>query len=189
MSLILVAGALLLMLFIVLAGAIDAAPVNKWYFLEATTSGIPGAPALTRWTYWNSCGVTNGLDGSCAIHAAYPLDPPSGRTFGTTEGVPPQFVGTRYYFLLTRFMFAFMLIALFFAACAFFTGILALCSRLASGFSGFLASIAMIFQGVQAALMTCVPPYLCTAPLLIPKTVSPTSKDGTPSAAMVKMQQ
>merc|ERR1712093_189520 len=40
-SLILVAGGLLLMFFILLAGAVDGSPLNKFYFLQANTGNIP----------------------------------------------------------------------------------------------------------------------------------------------------
>ncbi len=61
---------------------------------------------------------------------------------------------TRTYFYLTRFMFAFALIALFFAACSLFTGILALCSRIGAYLSGLLNMTALFFQTLTAALMT-----------------------------------
>lgn len=160
MSLILVAGGILLMFFILLAGAVDGSPVNRWYFLEADTSSIPNAPPLSRWSYWNVCGV-DGDRTSCGdanyenVHPAFPLDPSSRRTFDTRVNVPENFVKNHgYYFLMTRFMFAFMLIALFFAVCALFTGVLALCTRIGAYLSGFLTMIALFFQLIQAALMT-----------------------------------
>jgi len=159
-SLILVAGGVLLMFFILLAGAVDGSPVNRWYFLEADTSNIPGAPPLSRWSYWNVCGV-DGSRTACGdanyekVHPAFPLDPSSHRTFDTDVNVPQNFVDNHgYYFLMTRFMFAFMLIALFFAVCALFTGLLALCTRIGAYLSGFLTLIALFFQLIQASLMT-----------------------------------
>jgi SUR7/PalI family len=88
------------------------------------------------------------------VHPAYPLDPPSHRTFDTTEGVPRQFIGTGRFFYLTRFMFAFVLIGLFFAVCSLFTGLLALCTRIAAYLSGFLNMIGLFFQMLTAILMT-----------------------------------
>lgn len=156
-SLILVAGALVFMFFILLAGAVDGNPVNKFYFLQADTSNIANAPAVSRWTYWNVCAVQNGRDvcggsGYSNVIPARPLDPP--RNFNTINGVPAQFINTHYYFLMTRFMFAFMLISLFFAVCALFTGLLALCSRIGSYLSGLLTTLAFVFQALNAALMT-----------------------------------
>ncbi|KAA6408343.1 MAG: Actin cortical patch Sur7 [Lasallia pustulata] len=154
-SLVLIAGACLLIFFTLLAGAVDHNPTNRIYFLQAATSKIPGAPALSRWTFWNTCSVNSAGRNVCGkVHPAYPLDPPSGRNFGTTNGVPSQFVGTRQYFYLTRFMFPFVLIALFFAILSLFLGLFALCSRIGSFLSSMLCSLALFFQSLTAALMT-----------------------------------
>ena len=160
LSLLFIAGGLLLMFFILLAGAIDGDPVNRWYFLQADTGNIPNAPPVSRWTYWNVCGV-DGARTSCGdaryedVHPAFPLDPSGSRTFDTRVNVPPNFYENHaYYFYMTRFMFAFMLIALFFAVCALFTGLLALCTRIGAYLSGLLAMIALVFQLIQASLMT-----------------------------------
>lgn len=157
----LVAGGLLLSLFILLAGAVDGNPVNRWYFLQVDTSNISGAPPLSRWTFWNICDGSSGVDvcsgqGFGSISPARPFDPPSGRNFGTTQGVPNGFVGTRLYFYLSRCMFAFALIALFFGACALLTGLLALCTKIGAYLSGLLTSLATLFQALTAALMTYV---------------------------------
>lgn len=63
---------------------------------------------------------------------------------------------TNFYFYLSRVSWAFYIIALFFAACALFTGLLALCTRLGSVLSGLNAFMAMASQAVAAALMTYV---------------------------------
>lgn len=63
---------------------------------------------------------------------------------------------THKYYYLTRFMFAFILISLFFAACALFLGLLALCSRIGSYLSGLTCSVALFFQTLAASLMTYV---------------------------------
>ncbi|KAK5046942.1 hypothetical protein LTR84_007296 [Exophiala bonariae] len=160
LSLILVAGGLLFMFFILLAGAIDHAPVDKWYLLQADTSNIPNAPPISRWSYWNVCGVENGRtvcgeEDYSKVHPAFPLDPASHRTFDTDVNVPEDFVNHHgFYFLMTRFMFAFMLIALFFGAISLLTGLLALCTRIGSYLSGLLTLIAAFFQAINAALMT-----------------------------------
>ena len=90
-SLILIAGACLLILLTLLGGAVGTNPTNQFFFLEADTSGIPGAAGLTRWTFWNACSVNNGRDACPAVHPAFPLDPP--RNFGSEKNVPPQFIG------------------------------------------------------------------------------------------------
>ena len=61
---------------------------------------------------------------------------------------------THKYYYLTRFMFAFVLIGLFFAVCALFLGLLALCSRIGSYLSSALCSVALFFQTLTTTLMT-----------------------------------
>jgi len=61
---------------------------------------------------------------------------------------------TNKFYYLSRFMFAFYLIALFFGACALLTGLLALCTRFGAYISGLNAAIALFFQTLAAALMT-----------------------------------
>jgi len=152
-SLILLAGAILLHFFVLLAGAVNGRPVNFIYFLQADTSGISGAPATSRWTFWNVDGVDgNGYTIPSSVHPAWPLDPPN--NFGTSTGVPAGFVGTKYYYYMTRFMFAFNLIALFFMVVALITGLLAICSRLGSKLSGLMTVVAFVFEALTAALMT-----------------------------------
>lgn len=57
---------------------------------------------------------------------------------------------------MSRFMFAFYLIALFFAVVAFFTSVLALCFRLGAYLTGLNVGIALFFQAITASLMTYV---------------------------------
>lgn len=146
-------------IFILLAGAINHGPVDKWYFLEVDTSNIPDAPPLSRWTFWNICDGSTGTNdcsgsGYGEISPARPFDPPSGRNFDTDVNIPPEFIGSRYYFYMTRCMFAFSLVALFFGACALATSVLALCTRLGAYLSGLLTTLAFSFQAVTAGLMT-----------------------------------
>lgn len=53
-------------------------------------------------------------------------------------------------------MFPFLIIGLFFAVCSLFTGLLAMCTRIASYLSSFLAWIALVFQVITTCLMTYV---------------------------------
>ncbi|KAL5113837.1 Eisosomes component [Pleosporales sp. CAS-2024a] len=152
-SLILVAGAVLLQFFAILSGAVNGAPLNKFYFLQASTNNIPNTRNPSRWTFFAICGVENGLNANCgAVVPALPFDPP--RNFGTRNGVPEQFVGTHQYYYLSRFMFAFYLIALVFGCIALLTGLLALVSRLGGYMSSMTTSIALFFQTLAATLMT-----------------------------------
>ncbi|ORY11526.1 SUR7/PalI family-domain-containing protein [Clohesyomyces aquaticus] len=153
-ALILLAGGIVLQFFTILSGAVNGSPENKFYFLEASNIGdIPGARNPSRWTFFAICGAANGLNANCGKSVpALPFDPP--RNFGTQQNIPEQFIGTRKFFYLSRFMFAFYLVALFFAVCALFTGLLALCSRLGGYLSALTTSMALFFQTLAAALMT-----------------------------------
>jgi hypothetical protein len=168
-ALLLVAGGIVMQIFTILSGAIHSSPIDKFYFLQAGTSGIPNARNPSRWTFFAVCGrdPSSGNNANCgAVVPALPFDPP--RNFGTTENVPEQFIGTHMYFYLSRFMFAFYLIALFFAACALLTGLLAMCSRLGGYLSGLTVSIALFFQALAAALMTCVLSHHPSSPCATP---------------------
>lgn len=138
-----------------MSGAIKSSPINIFYFLEASTNGIANARNPSRWTYFAVCGAdpSNGQNANCgSIVPALPFDPP--RNFGTQDGVPEQFIGTHQYYYLSRFMFAFFLVALFFAAIALVSGLLALCSRLGGYLSSMTTSVALFFQALASALMT-----------------------------------
>ncbi|KAF2747532.1 SUR7-domain-containing protein [Sporormia fimetaria CBS 119925] len=154
-SLILLAGGILLQFLTILSGGVHSRPENQFYFLEASDIGnIPGARNPSRWTFWSICGVNSrGHNADCGSPVpALPFDPP--RNFGTQQNVPQQFIGTSHYYYMSRFMFAFYIIALFFAVIALFTGLLALCSRLGGYLSGLTTAVALFFQTITAALMT-----------------------------------
>ena len=53
-------------------------------------------------------------------------------------------------------MFAWVLIALFFAVFSLFFGVFALCSRIGSYLSSVLCFVALFFQTLTATFMTCV---------------------------------
>ncbi|KAE9991115.1 hypothetical protein Vi05172_g9901 [Venturia inaequalis] len=153
-SLLLLAGGIVMQFLVILSGAVSASPENKIYFLQSTTRGIPNARNPTRWTFFAITGVDGNGDNSNygSIVPALPFDPP--RNFGTDSGIQTSFLGTHYFFYLSRFMFAFYLIALFFAVVAFFTGMLALCTRLGAYLSSLTTAMAFFFQAVAASLMT-----------------------------------
>ncbi|KAL9021307.1 MAG: hypothetical protein Q9185_001512 [Variospora sp. 1 TL-2023] len=146
-SLILIAGACLLILFTLLGGAVDGNPTNQFYFLEADTSGLGNAAEISRWTFWSACRVVDGNNVCPDVSPAYPFDP--NRNFDTDMSF-----GGRKFYLETRFGFAFVLIGLFFAVCALVLGLIALCSRIGSFLSSATCSVALFFQTLTAALMT-----------------------------------
>ena len=155
---IILAGGIVLQFFVILSGVVNTSPVGNTYFLQTTTNGISGGAEInnpTRWTFLALCGEQNGKNAFCrGAQAALPFDPP--RNFGTQNNIPEQFIGTNKFWYLSRFMFAFYLIALFFAVVAFFTSALALCFRLGAYLTGLNAAIALFFQALTASLMTYV---------------------------------
>ncbi|KAF1995761.1 SUR7-domain-containing protein [Amniculicola lignicola CBS 123094] len=155
-SLIILAGGVLLQFFTVLSGSVNSSPENQFYFLEASNIGkIPNARNSSRWTFFAICGVnpSNGHNTDCGASVpALAFDPP--RNFYTEVNIPQQFIGTHQYYYMSRFMFAFYLIALVFSVIAIFTGLLALCSRLGGVVSALTTTVALFFQALAAALMT-----------------------------------
>ena len=61
---------------------------------------------------------------------------------------------SKYYYYMWRFGWVFYLLALVFDVFAFFTSLLAPCSRLASGFSGAVLGFALFWFTLAASLMT-----------------------------------
>ena len=152
-SLIILAAGILFQFFVILSGVANSTPLNKTYFLQVDTTGTSATRNPIRWTFFYICGEENGVTANCGKPVpALPFDPP--RNFGGSQGVPGAFIGTHHYYYLSRFMFAFYIIALFFATIALFTGLLALCTRLGSYLSGLTVAIAAFFQALAAALMT-----------------------------------
>ncbi|PWY91014.1 SUR7-domain-containing protein [Aspergillus heteromorphus CBS 117.55] len=149
-------GALLLMFLTLLGGARNSRPLNEIYFLQVDTSNIPGAPDLSRWTYWQLCAVVNGKSQCGSSVPDYPFDPPSHETFDTDTNIPAAFIGTNHYYLTSRFSFPFLLIALFFGVVSLFTGFLAMCTRIGGYVSSLVAWIALIFQIISTCLITAV---------------------------------
>ncbi|EOO01641.1 putative sur7 protein [Phaeoacremonium minimum UCRPA7] len=155
-SLVFLAGALVLTFFIILAGVSTTTPLDKTYFLRADTSLITGARSISQWTYFYICSPGN-VDCTKASPAM-----PFGHAWadsaaGVPDGLSGGFAGhttSKYYFYMWRFGWVFYLISLFFMVTAFFTGFLACCGRLGSAISGFTSLVALFFYSVAASLMT-----------------------------------
>lgn len=87
-SLILIAGSLVLMFFVVLSGFNSTTPLNKTYFLRADTSAVSGARPISQWTYFYVCGADN-------TDCGRPVpDLPIGYAWiGGGEGAPASLIG------------------------------------------------------------------------------------------------
>lgn len=155
-SLILIAASIVFMFFVILSGVTDTTPLNKTYFLRADTSSISGARPVSQWTYFYVCGQGN-------TDCGKPVpDLPFGYAWvGGGQGAPSSLVGSHgkgttstHFYFLWRFGWVFYLMGLFFAVCAFFTSLLAPCSRLASYFASSVLVFALFWFSLGASLMT-----------------------------------
>ncbi|ODQ65692.1 SUR7-domain-containing protein [Nadsonia fulvescens var. elongata DSM 6958] len=155
-SLFLSAGAVLLLFFIVLAGARHSSPLNRFFWIQVDTSAIASASTggVTRWTPYGICGVSNSRNFDCTSNsAAYPFDPV--RNFGSAEGLPSSFVNSSsFYYYTSRFAYAFILIALFFMVLSLLAGIVALFSRRSALVANVFNFTSWIFTVIFASLMT-----------------------------------
>jgi SUR7/PalI family len=145
---------------VILAGVTYTPPLNETFFLSADISSFhtgidspsgsnPPRSQLTigfgQWTLWSVCGATtDGKNVNCGKHhPAYPFSPAENFPNST---VPIYFVqNEHFYFYTSRFMFAFYLIAITFAALSIFTSLLALCSRLGSAITSVFVSVLFPF--------------------------------------------
>jgi len=155
-SLVLIAGAIVLMFFVVLSGVTDTTPLNKTYFLRADTSSIAGARPISQWTYFYVCGDRNTDCGS-----PVPGLPLGYAWVGGGAGAPAELLGSHgkhttayHYYYMWRFGWVFYLMGLTWTVLAFFSALLAPFSRLASGLSGAILVVGLFFYTLGVALMT-----------------------------------
>jgi hypothetical protein len=88
-SVILIAGSIVLMFFVVLSGVTNSTPLNKTYFLRADTSTIAGAGrSFSQWTYFYVCG-----DGNQNCGKPVPGLPLGYAWVGGSAGAPEALVG------------------------------------------------------------------------------------------------
>ncbi|KAK3298623.1 SUR7/PalI family-domain-containing protein [Chaetomium fimeti] len=155
-ALILVAGSLVLLWFVILSGVTHTSPLRQTYFLRADTSGIEGARSISEWTFFKVCG-----DGHTDCGPSRPGLPLGDAWASNARNAPSDLIGgygngttSFYYWYMWRFGWVFFLIALFFEVLAFFAGFLALCSRLGSALTGLISLVALFFLTIAVSLMT-----------------------------------
>ncbi|ORY67754.1 actin cortical patch SUR7/pH-response regulator pali [Pseudomassariella vexata] len=150
------AGAIVMMFFIVLAGVSDANPLNKTYFLSADTSSITDARDRSQWTYFYICSP-----GNVDCSGAWPAPAFGWAWSQDAANAPSELAGSagnnttnHYYYLMWRFGWVFFLLGLFFAVMAWFSSFLACCGRLGAGLAGLSSAVALLFYTVAVALIT-----------------------------------
>ncbi|ABN67058.2 predicted protein [Scheffersomyces stipitis CBS 6054] len=147
------AGTILLLIFVVLSGSSDHFPLDEFYWVSADTSNISGAPSRAAWTFWGVCEKNNYTE--CQSGPAFPISPVD--NWDTNVNVPQKFIDNRdTFYYLSRFSFAFALIALGFSGLAFIIDILAFCLLVVDKVVIFLVTIGLFFLAGFAAFQTAV---------------------------------
>ncbi|KAI3404215.1 SUR7 [Candida oxycetoniae] len=148
------AGAILLLIFTVLSGSSAHSPIDKFYWLEADTSGLRNAPAeRSAWTFWGVCDTADYTN--CLLGPAYPISPVD--NFDTTNNIPQEFIDKQdTFYYLSRFAFAFCLIALGLTGLAFIIDILGFCLSVIDKIVMVLSSAALFFMAAFASVQTAV---------------------------------
>ncbi|KAK9468362.1 SUR7/PalI family-domain-containing protein [Lipomyces arxii] len=139
-----------------LAGVRESTPLNRFYYLEADTSGIQGAPDLTRWALWSRCGVQDGHNANCTDNTpGYPFRP--AQNFGTTQGVPQGLLDhSQKYYYMSRFAYSFFFCSTIFSGLAVLFGWLGMCSNLFSGCNSILTFLGFLTSAIATTLATAL---------------------------------
>lgn len=154
-QLVLLAGTTLLLVFIVLSGSIEHSPINKFYWIEADTSNIAGAPDISRWTFWGLAQKENGSSVQADLSPGYPFSPVD--NFGTTVNVPQSFISNRSaFYYLSRFAFAFYWITLAFVGVSLILSCFVVCSNSIIKINGWLISAGLLFGAGATAFETAI---------------------------------
>ncbi|KAI5846296.1 SUR7/PalI family-domain-containing protein [Morchella snyderi] len=154
-SIILLAGTIVLLFLLIIAGAYDRRPLNQIFWLQADTRGIPNAPdGICHWTLYNFCDERDGKNFNCRNNnAANPFLPQ--RNFNTRANIPADFLNNPdRYFYLSRFLYSFYIIDLGFALMALLAGLLALSSRIGALAAAALSCLSLFFMTFSATIMT-----------------------------------
>lgn len=158
LTLFLLAGATLVLLFVVFSGSVDSFPFTNFYWLEARTNGISDHD-ISRWTFWGIC-VPDSYDsdknGQCdSLGPDYPLSPYD--NFGNSTSLPIDFSDNRdTYFYLSRFAFPMILIALVFSGVSFICAVFQSCWASMKQVMTFFVCLGLLFCAAGVACETAV---------------------------------
>lgn len=155
-GMVLLAGAIVMTLFVYLAGVTNTIPFNNTFFLQSETQGIQGARDVSQWTYFYICSP-----GNVDCSGAWPAPAVGWAWDGGASGVPAELIGdygngttSMYYYYMWRFGWVTYLIAFTFAVFAWLGGWLACLGRLGAAVSALLAGFSLFFYAIAASLMT-----------------------------------
>ncbi|KAH7037207.1 actin cortical patch SUR7/pH-response regulator pali [Microdochium trichocladiopsis] len=155
-AMVLLAGAVVMTLFVFLAGVTNTIPFSNTYFLQSETQGITGARQVSQWAYFYIC-----APGNVDCSGAWPAPSVGWAWSSGAQGVPAELIGdygngttSMYYYYMWRFGWVTYLIAFAFAVFALLGGFLACLGRLGAALSGLLAGFSLFFYTIAASLMT-----------------------------------
>lgn len=160
LTVLLLAGTTLMLLFIVFSGSIEQFPFNRFYWVEADTSAISTANGdYSRWTFWGICfpdDLSSSSTNNCPnLGPDIPISPLD--NFGNSTALPQDFVNNRdTYYYLSRFSFPLLLISLIFSGVSFVCSIIAPCWLEMKKVTTLFVSIACLFCMTGAACGTAV---------------------------------
>ncbi|KAH3659979.1 hypothetical protein OGAPHI_007184 [Ogataea philodendri] len=159
LTLLLLAGTTLVLLFIVFSGSVSSFPFNQFYWVQAQTSQISNAGDVSRWTFWGICNPSNydsHSNGKCgALGPDQPLSPYD--NFGNSTSLPQDFVSNRdTYYYLSRFSFPLILVALVFAGVSFICLLFQFCWKALKQVVVFFVSLSLITCAAGVACQTAV---------------------------------
>lgn len=155
LPLLLLAASVVMLFFCLLAGASNHNPLNRAWFLQADTSGIPNAPNISHFNMYNACpasadGITDCPTGRTAAHPMLPQT-----YFNTPTNVPRGFFDKeKTFYYLSRFTYAFYIISIFWILVAMVAILGALFSTLATGIASAITLIALLSTAFLASIMT-----------------------------------
>lgn len=160
LTVLLLAGATLMLLFIVFSGSVDNFPFNKFFWVEADVSSlsVPGGD-YARWTFWGIC-YPDELDSASTSNCPHlgpdvPISPYD--NFGNSANLPQDFVdNSSTYYYLSRFSFPFLLIALIFSGVSLISSIMAPCWLAMQKVIVFFVGLGCLFCTTGACLITSV---------------------------------
>ncbi|CAN3376690.1 hypothetical protein DIURU_004475 [Diutina rugosa] len=152
-NLLFLAGTIVMMIFVILGGSSSHTPIRQFWWLEADTQGIGNSRwDRTAWSFWGKCNANDFND--CDLGPAYPISPQD--NFRTTD-VPGNFHSSRgAYFYLTKFAFAFCLIAFCFVCFTFLTHLAQFCFTRGDKYNTFLLAFALFFAAGWVSFQTAV---------------------------------
>lgn len=161
LSLLLLPGATLLLLFCVLSGGVHSFPFNTFYWVQADTSSLGIGHDVSRWTFWGICNparYSDSKEGICSsLGPAVPISPVDNFNVTDISVFPHDFVDNEQsYYYLSRFAFAALIVALVLCGVCMINSLFAVVKKQFKEVNVLYIFLAMIFAILGASCGTAV---------------------------------